>query len=107
VAVVRPLLPSTHRTLQLFHAYDLAVSTIPDLEDGEAVELDATHGGESFRCVVRRVGDAFDVIGVRLHVKGLTVRGAGQGFSGLWLAVEEDAPDLTHATVRRYSGERT
>jgi hypothetical protein len=103
---VRPLIPSATRTVRLIHAFDLATSTIPDLSEGEAVELDATHGGESFRCVVRRVGDAFDVVGVRLHVKGVSYRTARQGFSGLWLAVEDEAPGVTHATVRRYEGER-
>jgi hypothetical protein len=103
---VRPLIPNATRTVRLIHAFDLATSTIPDLKDGESVELDATHAGDTYVCVVSRVADGFDVRGVRLHVKGVSNRTARQGFSGLWLAVEDEAPGVTHATVRRYGRER-
>jgi hypothetical protein len=101
---VRPLTTDSKRTLRLVHAFDLAVSTLPDLAEGEAVEFDATHAAPDARCVVRRVADGFDVEGV---ITGASAAAARQGFAGVWLEVEEHAPDATHATVRRYEGERT
>jgi hypothetical protein len=86
---MRPLTHDATRTLPLSAALDLAVSTLPELREGEAVELDVRHA--PVEAPVRTVRAPFDPVA------------AERLLAELVLSVEDEAPTVTHATVRRYS----
>jgi hypothetical protein len=90
---MRPLTPNTRRTLPLNDALVLAISTLPDLAEGEAVELDVRHAPvDTPICIVRAPLDQL---------------AAERLLAAVVLAVEEGAPTVTHATVKRYVGVST
>lgn len=86
---MRPLTSNTSRTLPLSQALTLAASTVPTLSEGEAVELDVRHAPvDAPVCIIRAPAD--QVAAERL-------------LAAVVLAVEEGAPNVTHATVRRFT----